>query len=412
MILFFCSISLARADELEDLKAQLAEQSRILQAMQQKLSTLESQQTIQHDQIQTFSQTFESQRQPAVPDSLKWAENLKIGGDFRYRYEMIDQDGSDNRNRNRIRARIGITGKVSDEVELGFRLATSEPFTSDKGDPVSTNQSLDDAFSKKSIWLDLAYFKWIPKGGNFNIIGGKMENPLYRVGGNQLIWDSDLTPEGIAVQYSRLFGEKDRLFFNGGAFYIDEVSQGADTSLWTVQGGLKHVFADHSSLLAGAGFYSYGNMQGHGPLIGSGFQGNSNAGGSYISDYDIAEVFGEYAFKIDETPAAAFATYVKNTSAETPQDTGWLVGGKYGKCTAPGTWELSYDYRDLQADAVLGAFSDSDFVGGGTDGRGHRFGAVYQLAKNTQAGLNYFLNEKNNGSRDYNRLQLDLLFKF
>jgi len=63
---------------------------------------------------------------------------------------------------------------------------------------------------------------------------------------------------------------------------------------------------------------------------------------------------------------------------------------------------------------VVGGLCDSDFVGGGTDGKGHVLGFTYQLAKNVQAGLSYFMNEKNASSTrdDYKLLQADLVFKF
>ncbi len=53
-------------------------------------------------------------------------------------------------------------------------------------------------------------------------------------------------------------------------------------------------------------------------------------------------------------------------------------------------------------------------IGGGTDGKGHVFGFKYQLAKNVQAGLHYFMNEKNASSTsdDFKMFQADLIFKF
>jgi len=408
LCLFACGLAAgAKADEISDLKQQLL-------FLQQRIEQLEtSQQNQQQLMDEKIARAVENSPAFEVPETLKWIENVKLSGDFRYRYEMIDDDSAnDKRHRNRIRARIGLSGKVTDDVEVGFRIATSEAIASGNGDPVSTNQTLDDAFSKKSIWLDLAYFKWSPAGTGFNIIGGKMENPFYRVGGNQLIFDGDLTPEGIAVQYSRQLTEHDRFFANAGGFWVNEVNGDADTSLWGLQAGLKHKFANSTALTAGASYYSFGNIEGSGPLIGTRFQGNANAGGLYLSDYDVAELFGEYAFDLNSKPAAIYATYVKNTSASTGADTGWLIGTKYGKCKEPGSWELSYDYRDVEADAVLGAFSDSDFIGGGTDGKGHRFGYTYQLAKNLQGALTYFLNEKGSQETDYNRLQADLVFKF
>lgn len=418
-LLVFCCLTApgVRADEVDDLKRQLEQQYEQMRQIQNKLIELEAAQKQQGVAVAKLEETGTM----TLPETLKWVEKIKLYGDFRYRYEMIDEEGSDNRNRNRIRARLGLTAKINDDIDTGFRLATSELWGDDEdsGDPVSTNQTLDDAFSKKSIWLDLAYFNWHPAGiPGLNVYGGKMENPFYRVGGNQLIFDSDLTPEGIAVQYTRDFTEQTSWFVNAGGFYVDEVKSGADTSLWGAQGGLKHTFEDKSYILGGASFYCFGNIQDHGAFVtDSGvdkFFGNSNTGngGFYLNDYDLTELFGEYGFNLGQTPTAVFANYVQNGVADSSEDTGWLVGGKFGKCKDPGSWELSYDYRDLEADAVVGAFSDSDFIGGGTNGKGHRFGAVYQLAKNTQAGLTYFLDEKGSDSHDYDRLQVDLMFKF
>jgi hypothetical protein len=402
-----------RADEITDLKQQLSEQTKKLQELQEKMDKLESGQKQQDKIIEDkVSKVMQEKKIEPWPGSLDWLKSIKISGDLRYRYEMIDEEDSDNRNRNRIRARLGFTAKVNDETEVGLRLATAEPVSSGHGDPVSTNMTLDDVFTKKDIWLDLAYFKWSPKETGLSILGGKMENPFYRVGGNQLIYDSDLTPEGIAIQFVKSISKQDELFANAGGFYINEVSDGADTSLWGAQSGIKHTFADKSTLIGGISYYSLGNIESSSPLIGTGFQGNSNAGGLFVSDFDTAEIFGEYSFTIGQTPTAAFASYVNNTSASTSEDTGWLIGGKLGKCKDPGSWEFSYDYRDIEADALLGALNDSDFIGGGTNGKGHRFGLTYQLAKNVQGAATYFLDEKGNDKHNYDRLQADLVFRF
>jgi hypothetical protein len=73
---------------------------------------------------------------------------------------------------------------------------------------------------------------------------------------------------------------------------------------------------------------------------------------------------------------------------------------------------LGYNYRDLEADAVVGAFSDSDFIGGGTDGKGHMFTAGYAISKNFTTGITYFSNEKGQQETDYDRLQIDFKLKF
>ncbi len=178
-------------------------------------------------------------------------------------------------------------------------------------------------------------------------------------------------------------------------------------------------------MLAGASFYDYGNLEGRGALSRTyssteTFFGNTNtgAGGVYSSDYDIFEAFGEYGFKYAGLPLAVFGNWVQNVAASTNEDTGWLVGAKLNKAKAPGSWELSYDYRDLEADAVVGGFTESDFLSSRTDSRGHKFALQYQLAKNFRAELIYYhLKDTSNGSSssrdlDYRRLQSSLIFKF
>ena len=63
---------------------------------------------------------------------------------------------------------------------------------------------------------------------------------------------------------------------------------------------------------------------------------------------------------------------------------------------------------------MFGAFTDSDFADGGTNSKGHVFGAGYALAKNTTLAATYFMNDALDKEPDdgYDRLQLDLKVKF
>jgi hypothetical protein len=410
---------IAKADEVSELKKQLAEQQKLLLEMQKRIEQLEANQKAQEQKVdEKITKAVESKQIGALPDSIKWVENVKISGDLRYRHESIDSQASgnwrDGRTRHRIRARLGLDAKINDDWDVAFRIASGS------ADPVSTNQSLEDSFSSKAIWLDLAYFTWHPSSRKgLKVYGGKMKNPFYRAGNNQLIWDDDLNPEGIAASYETPFGSgNNKLYINGGGFWVDESSAGTDTSLWGVQSYLKHSFEDENYLIGGASYYSFGNIKGRGSLqntwasTSNSFFGNTSSGGRFVSDYDILEGFGEYGFTIADKPAAVYGSYVKNLEASTSEDTGWLIGCKFNKAKAPGTWELLYNYRDLEADAVLGAFSDSDFIGGGTDGKGHYIGFKYQFAKNLQGCLGYFLNKVGRNNDDYRRLQADLVLKF
>ena len=56
--------------------------------------------------------------------AVSWAERMRWKGDFRYRYENIDEEGKDGRNRNRIRARAALEADVTPTVKVGLGLAT------------------------------------------------------------------------------------------------------------------------------------------------------------------------------------------------------------------------------------------------------------------------------------------------
>ncbi len=429
MFVVFSQTSAVNADEIDELRELIQKQNEQLQQLQQRLDELEAKQKQQKlETEEEISEAVKSEQVAALPDNLKWLERIKISGDFRYRHEHIDseqikEDGSvgwrSGRDRDRIRARLMIEAMINNEWDLGLRMATGEADVfSDNfvADPVSTNQTLTEFSSPKDFWLDLAYFDYHPESmEGLKVIGGKIKNPYYKVGKNQLIWDDDLNPEGIATKYILTVSDSAAIYCNGGGYWLNEVSGDADTSLWGVQTYLKQDLSNSDYVLAGAGFYDYGNLQGLEDELGIGLGNTIDPDtGQYVNDYDVLEVLAEYGTKIGELPVAVFGTWVENTVAVTPDDTGWLVGGKLGKAKEPDSMEFVYDYRDVEQDAVLAAWNDSDFNAGLTGGKGHRLGLTYQLFKNVQYAMIYFHNENTltDSDLDYRRLQADLKLKF
>ena len=427
MFVVFSQTSAVSADEIGELRELIQKQNEQLQQLQQRLDELEAKQKQQDRQVgEKISETVKDQQSAALPDSLKWAEKIKISGDLKYRHDHLDAEvnvsgrdkWSNGMDRHRIRMRLMIEAMLDKDLDVGMRIASGTTRT-----PNSTNQDLEDAFSSKELWLDLAYFDWHPSANEgLNVIGGKMKNPFYKTLKNELIWDNDLNPEGIAVKHVTPISDVDQLFFNGGGFWVNESTLDVDTSLWGAQTYLKHTIGNPDYVLAGAGYYDYGNIEGQPALSASWsseslFFGNSSSGpgGVYISDYDIFEAFGEYGFKHGTMPLALFGSWVRNVAASTDEDTGWLIGGRLNKAKDPGSWELIYDYRDTQADAVVGGFTESDFVASRTDSQGHRFVFRYQILKALQAALTYYhLEDTGNstGDLDFRRLLADLVFKF
>ncbi|MCF7958569.1 MAG: putative porin [Phycisphaerae bacterium] len=406
--------SVTCADEISELKRQVLEQNAKLKALEERLEKYEAR---QQDDDQVLAQQA-SRLSPLMvptaksPDDLNWYDRIKLSGDFRYRYETIEAegDGKPDRHRNRFRARIALKAKVDDQWDLGFR------FASGSEDPVSANQTMTGSFSSKGFWVDRAYLNYHPEAiRGLNVWAGKIGNPFYKAGKNQLLWDDSLSLEGVAARHKISLGETAEVFVTGGGFIVTESSSSdADMSIWGMQGGLKNQFDTENSVLVGMSYYNYGNIKGAADLDvkNSSFFGNSSNNGVFINDYDLVELFAEFTTKSMLLPLSLFGNHVTNIAADTEGDTGWLVGCRVNKTDAPGSWEFGYNYRELQKDAVVGTFSEASFIGGGTNGRGSCFGVKYQVAKNVQAALDYFLDKRQDADNKYRRLQANMALKF
>lgn len=347
--------------------------------------------------------TFAVLLSPAGAAQDSWTDSISFKGDFRPRYEYIDLEGLPENERGRFRIRVGMSADVNDDVKVVFQLASG-------GDnPVSTNQSFDGGFTRKDIGIDLAYADWTPND-EWHVFVGKMKNPIHRAGSHALIWDSDLNPEGVAAGF-----ESGAFFGTAGTYFVEQRATTDDSLLLTAQGGMHYEMSENAMLTAGAGYYAYTNTVGNSPFwIGLPFGNSVDASGNLIYDYRQLEVFGEFETRIGKYPLSLFVDYVQNLEVDV-NDTGTAFGARIGKADKPGTWQASWAWQELEADAVIATYTDSDFGGGGTDARGHTIKAAYAMAENWTVGGTLFLNEVALASgtpRDFTRLQLDLNFSF
>ncbi len=335
-------------------------------------------------------------------EETSWADKIKLGGDLRYRHEYKDVDEKVERHRQRIRLRVSASAEVNDALKVMVRLASGSD------DPVSSNQTLDDFGSSKSLNLDRGYFAWSVMEG-VELLGGKMAKPFICV--SDLIWDGDYNPEGLAAK-----AEMGALMASAGYLWIDERSGDEDDGMLYVGQVAGQMDMDDISVLVGASLYYYDNLEGEALYDGDSF-GNStvtvgegdDAGEVFATGFEEIEGFAQIKMNMG-MPVTLYGQYVVNEGAD-DNDTGYLAGVSLGKAKAAGSMAVGYNYRDLEADAVLGALSDSDMAGGGSDIKGHKISAKYQIAKNWQLAAAYLIGEAA-GSTDYNTLQVDLVAKF
>jgi len=329
--------------------------------------------------------------------------NVRFSGDLRYRHESINEEGQAERQRQRIRARFGVTADVAENVRVGLTLATGGD------DPVSANQSLDTGFSRKPIGVDRAFFTWAATD-ELTFTGGKMANPFYRPGSHHLIYDNDLNPEGLALRYAR-----GNWFANYAGLWVEERAAADDSIMLGGQFGYRGMLNEGARVTVGASYFDYLDTQGQTPFWNGDAAGNRiDAAGNYLNDFNLAELFGDVTFKPGQRPLTVFADYVVNTEAD-DLDTGFALGASLGEVTRAGTWKVGYVYQELRSDAVLATFTDSDWAGGGTDGKGHVVEFNYGFRDRLVFGFRYFLNDRGQdvgNERDYNRLQADVQFNY
>jgi hypothetical protein len=365
---------------------------------------------------------------------------------------------TDDRLRFRGRARIGTNISFQDWGKVGVRLTTSP----DK-DPVSTNQTFQDTFTKKEVYFDLFCAQLTPPWANwFTVTVGKMNNPIWQPHfASPMEYDFDVTPEGLAEQISLKLGPKQewRVFGNFLQAPLDEVgASSADPMLYEFQAGVEADLGPVEFTVAGGAYFTQnlddmgiqnsglpaasaspnrGNLAGFNPILG---------GNTYADDFSVAYGRADVAWAFSEKPflgtpcVLTFSgEYMKNLGGrfedERFHDTGIAVVDPdqteaytaqvaFGKAKKTGEWQLAYQYKHLEADATWDAVTDSDWGYGGTDRRGHVVKLAYNMREWWQLGFAAFVTEKishrlNSGNNtrgiegeDLLRIQVDSVFKF
>ncbi len=363
-----------------------------------------------------------------------WLDKVKWGGDFRLRHETQMRQPAVNRNRERFRLRFGFTAKPWDPLEVGVRLASGA-----SGDPLSTNQSFTATFDKKAIFIDKAYAKYTPFMASttplsgLSMTGGKMENPFVTTP-EGIVWDSDVTPEGVAIQWKdpdalpilqKWFAVKP--FVNVGAFQISELSADeGDPSLFGYQGGVDMDLPWGIGFQPSVTYYDFVGIKGIATSNVTGAPaGNSTlAPSKFANDYNLVSTQGKLTFpNILGQPVALLADYTynnfKNVSAGATEDAvddggAYTYGAEIGKVTEKfGSWKAFFFHKRVEPDSTFGALTDSDFGGGGTNHKGYVMGLQLGLNKWATAGVKYFRTDEIEGAQNKNdTFQADLVLKY
>jgi len=361
-----------------------------------------------------------------------WLDGVKFSGDLRLRADNIsheDYTRDSDRLRFRYRLRLGMEFQFQEWATVNFRLASGD------GDPVSTNQSFTDTFKKKPITIDTISVTLQPPGWNWvKVIGGKMENPIWQPKFNSpMVYDNDVTPEGVAEVLQYTFGANGqyRLFGQFGQFVLDEISttssrnNSRDPFMLDFQAGIEAGFGGELpkkpklKVTAAGGFMLTHNVNntGYTPFSDSGNRGNANGSGSFtnspLADFNVVYGRGEIAYLISEknflgTPsvltlsgevdkniAGAYETLTGSSQTIDPDQTlGWTFQLGFGEAKKKGEWQIAYQYKHQEADSTFDSLTDSDWGTGGIDRKGHCIKGAYNVRDWWQLGVSTFLTSK------------------
>jgi len=420
----------------------MGQMQKTIDAQNRKINTLEkgSVNSIVPSSAVYGDEDFAKQLNAHLGDASKWLQGLKFSGDFRLRYEARNEQhnsSTDDRNRFRYRLRFGFTKKFSDELKVGFRLVSG-----DLGGITSTNQTMDSNFGFKDINVDRAYATYTPNWAEvgpikgFEITAGKFKNP-FTEGSSWIIWDSDVTPEGIYEKIDIELVRNDNIEIKMpvvlGQFILEEGggSNHDDAELMAYQTGfvtkIKGVTEKPLKLTNLISYYDYKDftLSGNYQATGGNPTGLGGESGTLAAqDFDIFETYNELAFQVKPLPKSkVFFDFAKNLNAggwdstRPDQDKAWAAGLKIGKAKKKGTWELGYTYAWIEQNAVPGVFSDSDFGQAGR--RGSVLKGAYALTDNLKLGAAaFFTNRILSGSEtsiadtERDLFQVDLAWKF
>ncbi|MEI8207092.1 MAG: putative porin, partial [Kiritimatiellales bacterium] len=290
-----------------------------------------------------------------------WANDIKLAGDLRARYEKREsfkaKGDSTDKDRQRIRLRVGAYGKVNDFTDFGLRLATGGSRTSSNTDLGGNGDAM------MNIYLDQAYVDMHPEMmGGAHMFLGKMPQPWITYGSG-LIWDTDLNPEGAALTYEKQFIPL-KLKANAGSFVIRENNLTRDIQLWSGQVAVEKTIGPGTLTMGVSDYYfDNANRGGANNLSGSGVL-NTEVQSGTTNQFNLVEGFGSYGFTAFKLPVLVMGQYVVNTEAiNGSEDTAYLTGITIGKAKEKGSWEIGYSWRDIGRYAVVAGLNDSDFAG-------------------------------------------------
>jgi hypothetical protein len=345
---------------------------------------------------------------------------LTFSGDARLRFER-DWDSQTSagaaradRNRMRARARLSLGYKFSDAWSFGARVRTGNPDSQQS--PHLTFHSNDDVTDDLEGAFDRYFVQF--KQDSLTAWAGRNTTPFWQQ--NEMFWDEDVTPTGVAVTHDSKFADGS-LTATAGAFYLPDGMTSLNGTL--VGGQLKYgqKYPDGQLTLA-AGLYSLDGKRGATHLR------NRNG----VRGYLIGILSAQWSHPLDTgLPLVLGADLIKNFENYTATDalpfaarhadetSGWVLSASYGSTKNPGDWQFGWFYSHIETLAVNASYSQDDWARFGsatqadvTDFKGHEVRYTYVIAPTLNVQARLFFVEAITSIQDGKRFRVDLNWRF
>jgi Putative porin len=356
----------------------------------------------------------------AATEPAKSTSPFTFSGDLRLRYEW-DWDSQNvagvartDRDRARYRARANIGYQFAPAWSLGARARTGNRLSQQS--PHLTFISNDDITDDFAVSLDRYYLQF--KQGSWLAWGGRNTTPFWQQ--NEMFWDEDVTPTGIAGSHETKLTQGS-LTATAGAFYLPDGAVDLNGSM--VGGQVKYSLpVKPSQFTFAGGLYSFDGK--------SGAQNLRNRNGA--RGYLIGVLSAQWSTTVDRgRPFTLGADLIKNfedydTADVLPfaptkaHDTiGCVFSVLYGQLKHPRDWQVGYYYAHIETFAANASYAQDDWARFGsatqsdlTDIKGHELRATYVITKQLNIGTRLFLVDAITSIQNAKRLRIDLNWKF
>ncbi len=290
------------------------------------------------------------------------AKKLKFTSDFRFRIEhdwngqRTDGSRPDDRSRLRYRFRFGLNYAFDQKSTFGARLRSGR--LDDQQGPHVTLGGNNGEFGLVEIGLEKLFYQY--KSNNVKAWVGKNTLPLKKL--NELFWNDNVFPEGVAVTYAAYSNEEsllNKLSFNACHLIIQSTGQTFNRDRFAQFYQLDFAFFNNRLSFFPA-FYMFRNL------------GNIPDGQeTFELDYSILHLGTD--FKLSKKPEFSLGLelytnledYSDHQFIFSPfqdQTQGSVISAKLGTLKKKGDWHLHVYYAHLQRFSIVDYFAQNDWV--------------------------------------------------